>query len=146
MTIGDFSAQALISNGEMKVGVIGCPNLPLNGEGKKGVDAEAPKPTRVHISAGSPSTSFIFPSSSFTFLEFVESVHSSHSTASRIADTLRTTSFQVNNPIRMDSQVKYCVLARRVCYSQFPSSSSNPPNQNQNTSLVLLYLRSQSLA
>ncbi|KAF5366233.1 hypothetical protein D9758_005763 [Tetrapyrgos nigripes] len=142
---------ALIVDGEVKVGVIGCPNLPVGEEGgSKGCisyavrgegawqipfvsdsNSSAPKPTRISITPSSSSTAA--GPSAIVFLESVESAHSSHSTASRIADVLRAGSggVDVSEPIRMDSQAKYCVLARGRYDS--PTSTSTQPN--------LVYLR-----
>jgi len=110
-------ALALIEDGNVVLGVLGCPNLPRNlahpngskgcvfiavkdqgswmrlleeaREGKISV-AEAPDPTRA------------------SFCESVESAHTSHNESSLIAARLGV----INPPVRIDSQCKYGIVAR----------------------------------
>ncbi|PWN54379.1 3(2),5-bisphosphate nucleotidase HAL2 [Violaceomyces palustris] len=121
---------ALIVDGEVQVGVMGCPNLPH--------DASSPKPKEGEFGAGAKrddlGTLFItvkgqgafsrpiFGSEVETrismrsisnlgeasFCESVEAGHSSHGTNARIAELLGITSASV----RMDSQAKYASIAR----------------------------------
>lgn len=108
---------ALIVDGQIELGVLGCPNLPLEsgqpetlgalfyairGQGAfvLPLDAEAmPRPIRVS-STSQPSSA--------RFCESVESGHSSHSATEKIAQTLGITAA----PLRLDSQAKYAVVAR----------------------------------
>jgi 3'(2'), 5'-bisphosphate nucleotidase len=117
-------ALALIVDGRVKLGVLGCPNLmidpsnPSAGTGvmfvgvenqpavmiplqEKDIKSGTAMETPVHASATSNSTNA-------TFVESVDGSHSSHSTAARIGAELGIT----NAAKRMDSQVKYGVLAR----------------------------------
>lgn len=110
-------ALALIENGEVVLGVLGCPNLLLELSDSK----EAPgtllyavkgqgafmkpidKPGEVRVSV-----SEIDSTSDANFCESVESAHSSHSDSAKIAGILNVTA----DAVRIDSQCKYGVLAR----------------------------------
>ncbi|SGY20188.1 BQ5605_C017g08517 [Microbotryum silenes-dioicae] len=107
----------LLLDGQVVVGVMGCPNLPVdpkNPDGEKGALFIAVKgegayqrsltdPTLQRI------TMSTLPSlSSASFCESVEAGHSDHSTNARIASILGIT----KPSVRMDSQAKYCSIAR----------------------------------
>lgn len=110
-------ALALIEDGEVVLGVLGCPNLPLDaaqpdgptgslfiavkGEGafQRALAGGDERPIRV---------SEIADPAAAAFCESVESGHSSHGHAARIAAELGVT----EPPIRMDSQAKYAAVAR----------------------------------
>ncbi|MEZ6055097.1 MAG: 3'(2'),5'-bisphosphate nucleotidase [Planctomycetaceae bacterium] len=109
---------ALIVEGEIQVAVLGCPNLPghdgwdkqrgalfsaVRGEGAQlrplAESAEHPQSVRVSSTR----------KGSFARLcESVESGHSAHSDSARIAALLGIS----NDPVRLDSQAKYAVVAR----------------------------------
>lgn len=105
---------ALIVEGQIVLGVLGCPNLPFNTETKgslfyavKGqgsfmspLDGSA-APTQIRVS---PATD----RGTLRFCESVESGHSKQDTAAVIAQKLGITAA----PVRMDSQAKYGVVAR----------------------------------
>ena len=105
------------SGGGIELGIVGCPNLPtagdegtatgviqfaVRGEGAWQVplkgDAE---PTRIHVSGTTN------PAGA-RFCESVESKHTAHSVSSRVAQSLGMT----GEPVRLDSQAKYSVVAR----------------------------------
>lgn len=109
---------ALIVDGQIQLGVLGCPNLPtadawdnrlgaimsaVRGGGaqlRPLGDPEA-KPQTVRVSGTSrPATA--------RMCESVESGHSSHGDSQQIADLLGMTA----DPVRLDSQAKYAVVAR----------------------------------
>jgi 3'(2'), 5'-bisphosphate nucleotidase len=110
-------ALALIEAGEVVLGVLGCPNLPVEagatagdpgclfvavkGEGafQLGPSGEDARPIRV--------TGVTSPAEA-SFCESVESGHSSHGHAAEIAALLGVTA----PPVRMDSQAKYASVAR----------------------------------
>ncbi|GAA6021954.1 hypothetical protein JCM10207_002617 [Rhodosporidiobolus poonsookiae] len=107
----------LLEKGEVVLGVMGCPNLPVdpkNPDGEKGALFVAVKgqgafqrsftsPTLTPISMSSlPSLSVA------SFCESVEAGHSDHGTNARIASLLGIT----KPSVRMDSQAKYCSIAR----------------------------------
>lgn len=106
---------ALIVDGQIQVGVLGCPNLPtadaedrrqgailyaVRGQGAemRPLEGEA-QPVRVSSTAN--------PSEA-RMCESVESGHSSHSDSAQIAGLLGMS----GDPVRLDSQAKYAVVAR----------------------------------
>lgn len=109
---------ALIVDGEIKVGILGCPNMPLdsaNPDGPRGILAWAVKgegsfvqaldepdsePSRAHVSKTSSSNDA-------RFCESVESGHSSHGWSGQIASQLNIS----REPFRIDSQCKYLAVA-----------------------------------
>ena len=105
---------ALIVNGEIVLGVLGCPNLPFNisttgalfhavqGQGAcmEPLDGSA---TAIQIKVSTAPDR-----GSLRFCESVESGHSKQDTAAVIAQRLGITAA----PVRMDSQAKYGVVAR----------------------------------
>lgn len=110
-------ALALIENGEVVLGVLGCPNLNLdldNPNSNKGciftaIKGEGAKAELIgnEISKEIEVSDIDHPSHA-PFCESVESEHSSHSDSEQIAEILGVTA----EPIRIDSQCKYAVLAR----------------------------------
>ncbi|KAJ3713994.1 hypothetical protein DFJ43DRAFT_1007991 [Lentinula guzmanii] len=107
---------ALIVDAQVQVGVLGCPNLPLDlskPDGDKGclfiaVKGQGAQQMKLNGADPIPLTMPPYSPSTFTFLESVEAAHSSHSTTSRISAILGLR----QPPIRMDSQAKYGCLAR----------------------------------
>ncbi|MDB5391956.1 MAG: hisN 1 [Planctomycetaceae bacterium] len=105
---------ALIVDGQIVLGVLGCPNLPFNsvvggtlfwavrsgGAWMQPLDESLP-PCRIHVAA-------LQNRNDLRFCESVESGHSKQDTAATIAEKLGITA----EPIRMDSQAKYGVVAR----------------------------------
>ena len=109
-------ALALIEDGEVVLGVLGCPNLPGPGGGRGGLFA---------ASAGSRTLSYalwdnadvrgsavsvqpVTSPSEARFCESVESGHSNQSASAEIAQYLGIKS----EPFRIDSQCKYAAVAR----------------------------------
>lgn len=110
-------ALALIEEGEVVLGVLGCPNLPhdaaqpeagvgcvfvaVKGEGAfmRTLDDPAERPVQV--------TAVDDPAAA-RFCESVEKAHSSQSDSARVADLLGIT----QAPFRIDSQCKYAAVAR----------------------------------
>ncbi len=110
---------ALIVDGKIVVGVLGCPNLPVDSDepdGARGVlawavtdqgswmvplDAADPTPVKLEVTetAEAPAA---------RFCESVESGHSSHDWSGQIASTLGIS----REPFRIDSQCKYLAVAR----------------------------------
>lgn len=107
---------SLIVNGQIQVGILGCPNMPtdeggtdcglmawaVRGEGSflQALDAPNSKPARLSVSATSSSADACL-------CESVESGHSSHSWSGQIAHQLNIT----REPFRIDSQCKYLAVA-----------------------------------
>ena len=111
-------ALALIVDGEVALGVLGCPNLPVdpqNEDGEigcllyavKGQGAfQAPlsnpeQPTAVRCDS-------IDDPKAAVFCESVESGHTAHGRSAAIAETLASEA----EPFRMDSQCKYAAVSR----------------------------------
>jgi HAL2 family 3'(2'),5'-bisphosphate nucleotidase len=109
-------ALALIEDGEVVLGVLGCPNLPVGtshagargclfiglkdqGATMRGVDNAREQKIRVAETADPAKASFC---------ESFEGSHSSHPRAERIAAILGMTA----PPLRIDSQSKYGIVAR----------------------------------
>ncbi len=110
-------ALALLVDGEPVLGVLGCPNLPLDpaapegtvgalfiaarGEGAvvRGLEDAAERPVRV-ADVADPARA--------VFCESVESGHSDQDHSARVAVLLGVTAA----PVRMDSQAKYAAVAR----------------------------------
>ncbi len=104
-------ALALIEDGQVQLGVLGCPALDWNGQkgcifaavrGQgafvRGIDDDAETP--VHVTD-------ITEAAQARFCESVEKAHSKHSDSARIAELLGIT----QPPYRIDSQCKYAAVA-----------------------------------
>ncbi|KAI4745292.1 3'-phosphoadenosine 5'-phosphatase [Aureobasidium sp. EXF-12298] len=122
---------ALMVDGDVKVGVLGCPNLPIDdsapltedlganasdSEGKgvlmsailgKGADSR-PLTAGALKDATTISMKTVNDISSATFCESVEAAHSAHGDQAQIASKLGIT----KPSVRMDSQAKYASIAR----------------------------------
>lgn len=110
-------ALALVEDGQVVIGVLGCPSLSLDlnnpesqtgciltavrGEGSSMRPLEHNTPKHIAVSD-------IDDPKHAPFCESVESSHSSHGDSARIAELLGVKA----PPIRIDSQCKYAVLAR----------------------------------
>lgn len=107
---------SLIIDSKVQLGVIGCPNLPHDlskPNGPKGslfVAVRGQGAQQLTLSGGDPKPLTIpsFADSELNTLESVEAAHSSHSFSARVAQILKVEKL----PTRMDSQAKYCALAR----------------------------------
>lgn len=124
-------ALALIEDGKVVLGVMGCPNLPLNGlknAGSKGslfaavrgggsVMMDFNKNNKTPIAVAD-----VADPSPAQLCESVESDHSSHEDNARVAQYLGI----ICPPFRMDSQCKYGVVARgdASVYLRIPSGKS----------------------
>jgi len=109
---------ALIVDGQIQIGILGCPNMPVDSaqpDGPKGLLAwavrgqgsvvqplDTPDAATVKITVTSTSQS-----SDARFCESVESGHSSHGWSGQIASDLGIT----REPFRIDSQCKYLAVA-----------------------------------
>jgi 3'(2'), 5'-bisphosphate nucleotidase len=124
-------ALALIENGRVVLGVLGCPNLPLDpdeaesprgalfvaakGQGTVMRSLSKPEEKKIRVAdLGDPAQA--------VFCESFESAHSSHDDSLKVAELLGTK----NPPIRMDSQSKYGILARgdATIYLRLPTLKS----------------------
>ncbi len=119
-------ALGLIDDGEVVLGVLGCPNL-ANPDGTTGaifaaVDGSCQAfyggaSEAVDVSVAAPATL-----AEARFCESVESGHSDQSQSQQIADVLGITS----DPFRIDSQCKYGAVARgdASIYLRLPTSAT----------------------
>jgi len=110
-------ALALIEDGEVVLGVLGCPNLPVKAdepEGAKGcvfiaVRGEgANMRTLANASESAIHVTDIRDTAQASFCESVESAHSSQSDSARVAELLGIQA----PPYRIDSQCKYAAVSR----------------------------------
>ncbi len=110
-------ALALIENGEVVLGVLGCPNLPLDTsapDGERGCLFVAVKGEGAFVRplAGGAETRIgvtgVTNTSDASFCESVESGHSSQDDSAKVAEKLGITA----PPFRIDSQCKYAAVAR----------------------------------
>lgn len=109
-------ALGLIVDGQVKLGVLGCPNLPTSGDGggdkgcifigeaggratQRGIDDAVE-----HVIAVDP----VATPAEARFCESVEKGHTSQSDSARVAERLGIT----QPPYRIDSQCKYAAVAR----------------------------------
>jgi 3'(2'), 5'-bisphosphate nucleotidase len=122
-------ALALVVDGAVEVGVLGCPNLPAQEEGEgegclfsavRGAGAES------HdlggAARGAVRVDDITAAADAVLCESVEAAHAAHSVQGRIASRLGITS----PSYRIDSQCKYAVVARGQAsiYLRLPRDSS----------------------
>ena len=107
-------ALAYIVNGEVVLGILACPNLPVTGFNTGGSLYYGVKDQgafMMDLSGGertSISCQKIDDPKEANFCESVESGHSSHECSQKIANLLGVSS----PPLRMDSQCKYAAVAR----------------------------------
>lgn len=122
-------ALALMEEGEIVLGVLGCPNLPveahrphgprgnlfvaLKGRGATVRRFDEPSEQRIGVAE-------IADPREASYCESVEEAHSSHNRTARIAAMLGVT----KPPLRVDSQCKYGVVARGdvSIYLRFPQA------------------------
>ncbi len=119
-------ALGLIEEGQVRLGVLGCPNLP-NPDGTTGAVFVATGDrcdayygsslVPVPITVAAPATV-----ADARFCESVESGHSNHDDSAQIAELLGIT----GEPYRIDSQCKYAAVARgdASIYLRLPTSES----------------------
>jgi 3'(2'), 5'-bisphosphate nucleotidase len=108
-------ALALIEDGEVTLGVLGCPNLPAGADtgvlfaAVRGARSRAfPLWDEADGDGREISVAAVTSPSGARFCESVESGHSDQEESARIAATLGITA----QPCRMDSQCKYATVAR----------------------------------
>ncbi len=120
-------ALALVEHGQVKLGVLGCPNLPvdiedpqseigclffaLQGQGAYTSTLDNADRKQIHVSS-------LEDSANARFVESVESAHSAHSVHAEISNVLHIT----REPLRIDSQCKYATVGRGdvAIYLRYP--------------------------
>jgi 3'(2'), 5'-bisphosphate nucleotidase len=126
---GQFAiALALIEDGQVVLGVLGCPNLPVesahpaSGTGCMFI-AERGAGAHMRALGGSAERAITVSNESdqtaIVFCESVESAHTAHSWSGRVADALAVRAA----PLRIDSQCKYAAVARgdATAYLRLPT-------------------------
>ncbi|NIP29401.1 MAG: 3'(2'),5'-bisphosphate nucleotidase [Candidatus Dadabacteria bacterium] len=122
-------ALALLQDGEVVLGILGCPNLEWSshnsrrhrgciliaekGKGSSIRDLNDPQESMINVSK-------ISNTRMASFCESVESSHSSHNDSAKIAKILNVE----NEPVRIDSQCKYAVIGKgdASIYLRLPTS------------------------
>jgi 3'(2'), 5'-bisphosphate nucleotidase len=121
-------ALGLIENGKVVLGVLGCPNLPVDAsdpQSRKGclfiaVRGQGTLLQEIGSDAGiTVRVDSIVDPSLAVFCESVESGHTSHGRSAQVAEILGVTA----EPYRIDSQCKYAAVARgdASIYMRLPS-------------------------
>lgn len=121
-------ALALVESGEVKVGVLACPALPViseQPEGERGVLFVAVRgqgATMVPISGGEPHPIRVTKADDVENMRFVESVESGHGDHARQDAVAKAVGITASS-LRMDSQAKYGAVAagRAALYLRLPS-------------------------
>jgi 3'(2'), 5'-bisphosphate nucleotidase len=124
-------ALSLIENGQVVLGVVGCPNMaanPAEPDGPKGclfvaVRGEGARVQRLDDpTEAAARVAAVEDPARANFCESVEPSHSSHDAAAAVAKRLGTTA----PPLRMDSQCKYAAVARgqAAIYLRMPTRRS----------------------
>jgi 3'(2'), 5'-bisphosphate nucleotidase len=124
-------ALALVEEGDVRLGVLGCPNLPLSikdGQGPRGClfmavkEAGAVMRSLENRETKSIAVSEVMRPAEARFCESFESAHSSHKGSAQVAEILGTK----KPPLRMDSQCKYGLVARgdASVYLRLPTQSA----------------------
>lgn len=130
-------ALALVEDGVLRVGVLGCPNLPVDPadpNGPRGVLFAAVRgggATAVPLAGGGESRIRVADggdASAWRLVESVESGHGHHSLQERIAHAVGVT----GGTVRMDSQAKYGAVARgeAALYLRLPSPRTPDYREN----------------
>jgi 3'(2'), 5'-bisphosphate nucleotidase len=106
-------ALALVVNGRVEIGLLGCPNLP-NDDGRIGCIFEARRGAGTTVrspddsAVSKVSIDDVVDAADAVFCESVEAAHAAHSDQAEIAARLG-----ISRPsVRIDSQCKYAIVAR----------------------------------
>ena len=116
-------AIALIEDGEIKLGILGCPALSIDGEtGLLFVGVKGEGSYRMPLAGGEMTKLAVVGNDDSTRFRFVESVESSHGDQERqnaIANAIGITA----DSVRVDSQAKYGIVAsgEAALYLRLPS-------------------------
>jgi 3'(2'), 5'-bisphosphate nucleotidase len=124
-------AVALIEQGEVKLGILACPSIPImtvEDAGGRGVLFAAVRGQGAYMfpmNGGAESSLCVASLDENPKLPFVESVESSHCDQAQQQAVAKVVGVQVPS-LRVDGQVKYGMVARgeAVVYLRFPSADS----------------------
>jgi 3'(2'), 5'-bisphosphate nucleotidase len=125
-------ALAMVEDGEVKVGVLGCPFLSFE-DGEKGllfVAVRGEGTVMMPLAGGTPQPLKVAGSSDTEHFRFVESVESGHGDQSQQSAIAKAAGISTPS-MRMDSQAKYAAVAagQAVLYLRLPSPKS--PNYRE---------------
>ncbi|WP_346292601.1 3'(2'),5'-bisphosphate nucleotidase [Sphaerothrix gracilis] len=119
-------ALALIEEGDIKVGVLACPALEIDGQQGIVLVAVRGQGTELLTAAGQPVKSVqVLQTADKARLRFVESVESGHGDQSQQSAVAKAVGITADS-IRMDSQAKYAAVAtgEAALYLRLPSPKS----------------------
>ena len=121
-------ALAMIRNGQVVAGVLGCPNLDGATGGDSGILSFAVRGEGAHATApggGEPRRLSVSGNDASGAVRFLESVESGHADHGRQADVKKGCGGRPQS-VRIDSQAKYAVLARGDAdvYLRLPSPTT----------------------
>lgn len=126
-------ALALIDDGEVKVGVLGCPALSLDNEppGLIFAAVRGEGTVMIPMQGGDPQSIQVVSPDDSENLRFVESVESGHGDQAQQSAVAKAAGI-VQPSLRMDSQAKYGVLAagKAALYLRLPSPKSPDYREN----------------
>ncbi len=120
-------ALALVEDGEVKLGVLACPAMPVEGS-KPGVLYVAVRgegATMVPLAGGEPRSIRVVSAEDAANFRFVESVEASHGDQSRQNAVAKAVGITADS-VRVDSQAKYGIVAsgKAALYLRLPSPKS----------------------
>ncbi len=120
-------ALALVEDGEVKLGVLACPAMPVEGAqpGVLYVAVRGEGATMVPLAGGKPRSIRIVSREDTANFRFVESVEASHGDQSRQNAVAKAVGITADS-VRVDSQAKYGIVAsgQAVLYLRLPSPKS----------------------
>ncbi|MBE9129703.1 MULTISPECIES: 3'(2'),5'-bisphosphate nucleotidase [unclassified Coleofasciculus] len=130
-------ALGLVEEGDLKLGIMGCPAIPVDPtqpDGERGVlfvGVRNQGTTVIPLAGGEPRQICVSNTSNGDAHRLVESVESAHGNTSLQQEVTRLLGFTAP-PLRMDSMVKYGVIAwgEAALYLRLPSPLSSPKRQN----------------
>jgi len=130
-------ALALVESGEVKLGILGCPALPLDlaqPDGERGVFFVAVRnqgATMIPFSGSESRSIRVTDASQVALRRLARSVVSEHSNP-ELQDIVAQTAGLTAPPLQLDSQVKYGVVARgeAALYIRLPNPLSSEKRQN----------------
>ena len=126
-------ALALVENGEVKVGIMGCPALPVEGSepGALFVAVRGEGSVMIPLAGGEARSLQVVQTGDIENFRFVESVESAHGDQSRqnaVAQAVGIT----QSSVRVDSQAKYGIVAsgQAALYLRLPSPAKPDYREN----------------
>ncbi|NJL01883.1 MAG: 3'(2'),5'-bisphosphate nucleotidase [Spirulinaceae cyanobacterium SM2_1_0] len=121
-------ALALVENGDLKLGILGCPALQLTGMSEPGalfVAVRGEGTVMLPLAGGEPQPLRVASADDPSTLRFAESVESGHGNQSRQNAVAQAVGITADS-VRVDSQAKYGIVAagQAALYLRLPSPKS----------------------